>query len=233
MNFDNEQLKKAIPLRHSVRRYKALPLTEDVIDKLRQAISECNHESGLNIQLVLGEKRAFTGMLAYGTFAGVENYMVMVKKKEQALDENVGYYGEKLVLLAQSLGLNTCWVGLSYRKVKDAYEVGNGEKIACMIALGYGQTQGGTHRIKSVEQVSNVSDSTPEWFRQGVEAALLAPTAINQQKFYFEYHAPKDGAKAMVVAKRGFSMVGYTHIDLGIAKLHFELAADKDNFCWA
>ncbi len=103
--------------------------------------------------------------------------------------------------------------------------------IACYIALGYGETQGVGHKIKTVNQVSNASDVTPTWFRKGVEAALLAPTAVNQQKFSFEYMGMKDG-RHQVHAKKGFSMIGYTLMDLGIAKYHFEIGAGKENFEW-
>lgn len=157
----------------------------------------------------------------------------MVGKDTDDLDEKIGYYGEQLVLLAQTLGLNTCWAGLSYRKVSNAYQVNKGEKLTCMIALGYGQTQGVSHKIKTIEQVSNADASTPAWFRKGVEAALLAPTAINQQKFRFVYMGGESSKLPKVSAQRLFSMVGYTQMDLGIAKLHFEIAAGKENFEWA
>ena len=159
----------------------------------------------------------------------------MVGKKADDLDERVGYYGEQLVLLAQTLGLNTCWAGLSYRKVSEAYIVGDDEKLTCMIALGYGATQGVSHKIKKAEQVSNICNNSPEWFRNGVEAALLAPTAINQQKFSFTLLPNEQGSevKPKVIAKRGFSMVGYTKMDIGIARLHFEIGAGKENFDWA
>lgn len=155
----------------------------------------------------------------------------MVGQKSKDLDERVGYYGEHLVLLAQTHGLNSCWVGLSYRKVSEAYNVGKDEKLACMIALGYGETQGASHKIKSIEEVSNASDITPSWFKKGVEAALLAPTAVNQQKFSFEYLGLKNN-RHQVSAKKGFSMIGYTQMDLGIAKCHFEIGAGKENFDW-
>lgn len=176
-------LPEAIQSRHSVRRYIQKPLPDEIINTLQAKIDECNRLGGLHIQLVTNETKAFTGAFAYGQFSGVENYFVMVGKKEDGLDERIGYYGEQLVLLAQQLGLNTCWAGLSYRKVDGVYDVGKGEKIACMIALGYGESQGVVHKIKSVEQVSNASDITPSWFKKGNEAALLAPTAVNQQKF--------------------------------------------------
>ena len=100
-----------------------------------------------------------------------------------------------------------------------------------MIALGYGETQGVPHKIKSVEDVSIASDITPSWFKKGVEAALLAPTAVNQQKFSFEHVGVKN-SRHQILAKKGFSMIGYTKMDLGIAKYHFEIGAGKENFDW-
>ena len=220
-------LQEAITARHSVRKYIDKEIPADIVTALQDKIAEYNKVGNLNIQLVLNETRAFTGMLSYGSFSGVRNYFVMVGKKGADLDERVGYYGEQLVLLAQTLGLNTCWVGLSYRKVPEAYNVGKDEKLACMIALGYGETQGVSHKIK----VSNASDLTPAWFKRGVEAALLAPTAVNQQKFSFEYVGMSNN-RHLVRAKKGFSMIGYTQMDLGIAKYHFEIGAGKNNFDW-
>lgn len=236
-------LQEAITARHSVRKYIDKEIPVDIVTVLQDNIAKYNKVGNLNIQLVLNETRAFTGMLSYGSFSGVKNYFVMVGKKGDDLDERVGYYGEQLVLLAQTLGLNTCWVGLSYRKVPEAYNVGKDEKLVCMIALGYGETQGVSHKIKTVEQVSrsavrtlgsskNTSDFTPAWFKRGVEAALLAPTAVNQQKFSFEYVGTNGSGKHHVAASRKFSMIGYTEIDLGIAKCHFEIGAGKENFEW-
>ena len=225
-------LQEAIEARHSVRAYKDQPLSEDIVKQLEDKIVELNREGQLHIQLVCHEPKAFQGMLAkYGKFRHVTSYLVMAGKKSDDLDERIGYYGEHLVLFAQTLGLNTCWVGLSYSKVPGTYVLEEGEKIACYIAIGYGATQGVSHKIKTVEQVSNASDATPSWFRKGVEAALLAPTAVNQQKFSFEYVGEENG-RHKVRATRGFSLVGYTQMDLGIAKYHFEIGAGKVNFEW-
>ena len=224
-------LQEAITARHSVRKYIDKEIPADIVTALQDKIAEYNKVGNLNIQLVLNETRAFTGMLSYGSFSGVRNYFVMVGKKGADLDERVGYYGEQLVLLAQTLGLNTCWVGLSYRKVPEAYNVGKDEKLACMIALGYGETQGVSHKIKTIEQVSNASDLTPAWFKRGVEAALLAPTAVNQQKFTFEYVGVKDNWH-IVKARKGFSIIGYTGIDLGIVKCHFMIAVGDVCLKW-
>ena len=227
-------LSEAILARHSVRAYTDQPITGDTLTVLQQKIDEINAASNLHVQLVLDEPKAFLcAMAKYGKFRGVRNYLVMAGKKADDLDERVGYYGEQLVLLAQTLGLNTCWVGVSYSKTPGAFVLDEGEKVACVISIGYGETQGVSHKIKSPKEVSNASDITPRWFNDGVKAALLAPTAVNQQKFHFEYVGfDGESKKPKVIAKKGTSLVGYTQMDLGIAKCHFEIAAGKDNFEW-
>lgn len=225
-------IQEAIVTRHSVRAYKNEPLAEDVARRLEEEIAKVNQAGHLHVQLIQNEPKAFQGTLAkYGKFRNVTSYLVMAGKKAEDLDECIGYYGEQLVLLAQTLGLNTCWVGLSYRKIPDTYVLEEGEVIKAYISIGYGETQGVIRKSKTVEQVSNTSDITPSWFKRGVEAALLAPTAVNQQKFSFEYLGMKED-RHQVRAKKGFSLVGYTQMDLGIAKCHFEIGAGKDNFDW-
>jgi len=214
-------LMQAINERHSVRAYIDKKIEGDTLRALQEEIAKLNKESGLNMQLILDEDKAFGGRMAhYGSFRNVKNYIAVVGEKGSDLSEKAGYYGEKLVLFAQTLGLNTCWVALSYSKGKVAYDLAKGEKLALVIAIGYGQTQGVAHRSRSMEEVSK-SDVTPapDWFVNGVKAALLAPTAINQQKFTFELKDEK------VVAKAGIGF--YTNIDLGIAKCHFEIGSGR------
>lgn len=216
---------EAMSARHSVRQYKEEPLSPDLISTLSEAIDACNRESGLHIQLVTNEPKAFDSFLAhYGKFSGVTDYLALVGKKGPDLEEKCGYYGEKLVLLAQQLGLNTCWVALTYRKIKGAYQVSSGEKLCIVIALGYGKTSGTPHKSKSIDSVATCEGTFPSWFRSGVEAALLAPTAMNQQKFQFTCKGDQVSAKAGIGT--------CTKIDLGIAKYHFEIGAGKQHFKW-
>ena len=216
---------EAMRARHSVRSYVDRPLEADTVNILEEEISICNREGNLHIQLVKDEPEAFSGFMArYGKFSGVKNYIALAGPKGPDLEEKCGYYGERLVLLAQSLGLNSCWVAMSYDRGKAACKLGAGEKLCIVIALGYGATQGVPHKSKAVEQVMAAKGEVPEWFRAGVEAALLAPTAMNQQKFKF---ALEDGT---VAASAGMGF--YSKIDLGIAKYHFEVGAGRENFRW-
>lgn len=209
---------EAINERHSVRQYTERELEKSVLDALQDEIDECNRESGLHIQLVRNEPRAFNSLMArYGKFEGVKNYIVLIGKKSDKLDELCGYYGERLVLKAQTLGLNSCWVAMTYKKIPSAFKIERGEKLTVVISLGYGKTQGTPHSSKTREEVSNITSDSPAWFKEGVDAALLAPTAMNQQKFKFTL----DGEKVVASSGSGF----YTSIDLGIAKYHFELVS--------
>lgn len=226
-------LLEAIHQRHSVRHYLSRPLSPEIMQTLQEKINVCNREGNLHIQLVVNETKGFSGIMAYGSFSGVENYLVMAGKRSDDLDERVGYFGEQLVLLAEQLGLGTCWAGVSYRKVRGTYQLLPDEKIVCMIALGYPNDEGRHTKRKSIAEVSNAGPSTPDWFVRGVEAALRAPTAVNQQKYYLEYLPPQGDELPRVRATRRFSMVGYTQMDLGIVKLHFEIGAAPARFLWA
>lgn len=219
-------MKDVIKARHSVRSYLSKKIAEEIVLKLQEEISKCNQEGNLNIQLVTEDPNAFTGFLAhYGKFDNVQNYIALIGNKSSDLDERIGYYGERLVLLAQSLGLNTCWVAMTMKKghVKQKCHIEKGQKLVCVLALGYGKTQGLSHKVKSVDQVCDDKD-LPKWYLEGIHCALLAPTSMNQQKFKF---SRKDN-QVHVKATGGF----YSKVDLGIVKYHFEIGAGKDNFTW-
>lgn len=219
------ELLEVIQKRHSVRQYKDQPLIPEIIAELQKEIDACNREGDLHFQLVTNEPKAFESFMAhYGNFSGVTNYFALVGKKCKDLDEKCGYYGERLVLRAQQLGLHTCWVALTYSKTPGAFKVEQDEKLTVVISVGYGRNRGFARKSKTAEQVSNISGDTPEWFKRGVDAALLAPTAVNQQKFYLTYLDGKVRAKAGL----GF----YAKMDLGIVKYHFEIGAGKENFQW-
>lgn len=212
---------EAIKARHSVRSYEDKAIEPEKIEKLQKQIDKINKESGLHFQLITNEPDGFTGTMAhYGSFKGVKNYFVLAGPKK--MDYEVGYYGEELVLCAQMLGLNTCWVALTFNKRKAHYTLNKKEKLYVVISLGYGATQGKEHKSKDISEISDLNDNSPEWYRNGVEAALLAPTAVNQQKFYFEL----DGDDAKVKAGGGF----YTEMDSGIARYHFDIGSGKKIF---
>jgi hypothetical protein len=88
-----------------------------------------------------------------------------------------------------------------------------------VLALGYGATQGVPHRSKPMEALCRVDGAMPDWFRAGMEAAMLAPTAVNQQKFLITLSGDRAEAKSL----GGF----YSMVDLGIVRYHFEIGSGR------
>ena len=205
--------------RHSVRQYKPRAIEPEKRAALNDLCSELNQKAELSIQIVYDEPNCFDSFMAhYGKFSGVHNYIALIGKKSPKLEETLGRCGEQLVLKAQELGLNTCWVAMTHGKSRAV--VGPGEKQVCLISLGYGETQGVAHKSKPMQALCRCAEPIPEWFEKGMTAAMLAPTAMNQQKFRFELRA--DGT-VKAACGSGF----HTKLDLGIVKYHFEAASGK------
>lgn len=221
------EILEAIQKRHSVRRYLDKSIENEKIELLLGFINDLNQESGLNFKLVTNEAVAFGGAFAkYGRFENVKNYVVIKGKKQKNFFEKCGYYGEKLVIFSQSIGLNTCWVGLHYKKNKQTFDLQKGEKLNLVIAMGYGKNSGAKRKSKTARDVSNCDmQKSPKWFLNGVECALKAPTAINRQGFYFKLH---ENNKVSLKATFG----PFYKTDKGIVKYHFEQGAGLNNFNW-
>lgn len=207
---------KIMEERHSVRQYTTEKIEAEKRDILNKCVAELNEKSGLHMQIVYDEPKCFDSAMAhYGKFSNVSDYIAVVGNKKD--EEKAGYYGEQLVLKCQELGIHSCWVALTHGKCKA--QIQKGEKLLIVIAIGYGENHGAAHKSKPIESLSK-ADERQEWFLKGMKAASLAPTAMNQQKFFFELKEGKVTAKA----GRGF----YTKIDLGIAKYHFEAASGHE-----
>lgn len=225
---------EAIATRHSVRSYTQETIPADIRRSLDEEIERCNREGGLDIKSIYDEPEAFSSAMAhYGSFRNVRNYLVLAGKPSPDLEERCGYYGERLVLLAQRLGLNSCWVALTYKKRAVRKIIDAGQKLCVVIALGYGETNGKPRKSKMASQVSSVPNHTtaPAWFSAGVDAALLTPTAMNQQNFSLALvDACADRAVVELTSKGG----PYSSVDKGIVRLHFEIGARSENgsFTW-
>ena len=230
LSFEKAERRKTMTIyeamaeRHSVRKYTDRPIEAEKVLLLKTEIEALCAESGLNIELILDEPKAFSGTLAkYGHFSGCTNYFCI--SAPDGKDEEIGYFGEKLVLYAQTLGLNTCWVVLTYSKRAVPANLREGEKVQAVISLGYGVHGGKEHRNKPMEALCACEGEMPEWFKNAMEAALTAPTALNQQAFKLTL-VGENKVKAEATAAR------YAKMDLGIVKYHFELGAGDVEFEW-
>ncbi len=210
---------KLMQARHSVRKYLPKQIEPEKAAELDAYIARLNAKYDMSIRLVQGERIFEKAVLGYGMIKGCENYLYISGKDDEALDERAGYVGELIVLKAQDMGLNTCWVGGFFRKKSVTYSHPDGHRFVLVIAIGYGENQGSPAKTKTFDEVSLTKDA-PDWYRKGIEAVLLAPSAINQKKWKFQL-VGENTVKA-TTAKGPFCIV-----DLGIAKCHFELGAGK------
>lgn len=226
-------IKTAIESRHSVRQYTEEPVSADVRAALEQEVTACNSRGNLHMKLVWDEPEAFDSAMAhYGKFSGVRNYLVVAGSPAADLDERGGYWGEHIVLRAQELGLSSCWVAMTFKRRYVRAHLEKGDQMVLVVALGHGATKGVAHKSKAPGDVSNATADSPAWFSRGIECALLAPTAMNQQSFSITLTGGTNanGLPAVRLENKGGA---YSKVDLGIVRYHFELGAGEGSFAWA
>lgn len=219
------ELLQAIQQRHSVHKFTNEKINDKIGQQLQEFIEQCNKESNCNFILKLNEPHSLNKKLFnYGDIENCKNYIILIEDKT-CNEEKVGYFGQKIVLKIQQLGLNSAWLSLSIFKNKKLFKLKKDEKLNLIIAFGYGAYHGIEHKSKSIEKLISVKGIMPEWFRKGMEAVVLAPSAINQQKFKFIL-------KENNIVKAKALTAFYSKYDLGIAKYHFEIGAGIENFSW-
>ena len=213
-----ETVIEAIKNRHAVRNYEDKKIDPKKAKLLKAELTELNEMGNLHLQFIEDAGNTFNKLLnkAMG-LESAPSVIACVGQDDDTLDERVGYYGEQFVLYAQSIGLNTCWAGTFNRK-NIAADIGSEEKLVIVIAIGYGANQGKQHKSKTPDQVTAGKTDRPYWFNYGVEMALLAPTAVNQQKFEISY----ENGEASIRDKGGI----LSKVDLGIVKYHFEAGSE-------
>lgn len=239
MNQENIPMSdlEAIDKRRSRRKYTGKPLSQKIIDELTAEITKFNHDSGLSMFFLEDGSRAFEGIRkSYGLLKGVRSLIVLKGDTSDVhMKEKCGYYGERLVLDATKLGLGTCWVAGSYDKKDPAFKCEAGQEVVSVIAIGQVEANNSagenfiyklTHRkskpISDFYSLHHFDGPAPDWFMKGIEAVAKAPSAANSQPVHLVYDKATDKITAHVSGKRATDL-----IDLGIAKLHFEIATES------
>ena len=217
-------IQEAMKERHMVRKYLEKPIPAEITSQLQARLEENNRISGLHLTFVSGSSDGL-GTMAKLISKNVNNYIILAGPDVPALDEMLGYWGTDAMLFAQTLGLNSWWIGGMFN-ARGAAKVltGTGFRVNGVIAVGYGATQGVPHKSKTAADISSYDGAAPQWFQDGVASLLLAPTALNKQA----YRICGNGNKVKITCNSGH----FAGIDLGIGKYHFETGAGKENFEW-
>lgn len=218
-------IKEAVKERHMVRQYEDRAIPANIEDLLNARIADDNEKYDLNLTLSIGNSDGIGSMAKLLLSRTVNNYIVLAGKDSPKLDEKLGYCGADLILYAQTLGLNTWWVGGMFNSKGALKNIsGKDVRVNGVIAIGYGKTQGVPHKSKAPEEIGEYNGIAPQWFTDGINALLYAPTALNKQP----YTVKGSGNKVSISAGSGH----FSGIDLGIGKYHFEVGAGKENFEW-
>lgn len=218
-------IQEAIKERHMVRQYTDQAIPADMEELLRARIAENNKKYNLHLALVVGNSDGIGSMAKLLLSRTVNNYIVLAGLDTPELDEKLGYCGADLILYAQTLGLNTWWVGGMFNGKGALKNLSSRDvRVNGVIAIGYGKTQGIPHKSKTAAEISEYEGDAPQWFIDGVNALLYAPTALNKQP----YMVKGTGNKVSISAGGGH----FAGVDLGIGKYHFEVGAGKENFEW-
>jgi len=238
---------EAIDIRRSRRKYLRTPISAENVSRLQQSIDQYNQEAGLRFQLILNSGGAFKGFKrSYGLLTGVENYLALVgSQKDPDIHEKTGRYGELLVLEATTMGLGTCWIGGAFEKESCVCDVGEDEDFICVIPIGNVEksqsvkerlVSGAMHRkSKTSDELLRSDCEVPEWMKNGMQAVMRAPSGLNLQPVGFSYQngilqasvEPAAGEKKVLEKQNEMNL-----IELGIAKLHFELGAGKGKWAY-
>ena len=97
-------LQEAMSARHSVRRYKDTPLSDEIVSRLNRRIEEHNEKYGISMKLMTQSKDAMPAIFAKTMSKGVQNYIILAGPNAADTDEKLGYSSADLILYAQTLG---------------------------------------------------------------------------------------------------------------------------------
>ena len=175
---------------------------------------------------------------AYGKIKGAPAFLAFMGTMESPhVQEKVGYLGEGIVLEATALGLGTCWVAGMFRPEGAGILAGTGknERVIAVSPVGYAAQHwsmeekimtgfGRTHQRKPLSELVNGLEEVKWtlWTKKALEAARLAPSAVNRQPWRFFI-----GWDDITVSVDNLSDTYHVskRLDCGIAMLHLEVGA--------
>ncbi|MBN2239237.1 MAG: hypothetical protein JW712_05650 [Dehalococcoidales bacterium] len=233
---------KVIEKRRSRRRYEEKTLKVNHLRRIQTFCDGFQPFKGVRSVLITEPPdNVFKGIIgSYGTIKGAQAFIAFIgNTKNPAVEEQVGYTGEGIVLEAEAAGMNTCWVGGLFRReiVDSLIELDANEKVYAITPIGYATKKlnleekvmagfGIMHRRKSLSELVKglKMRNWPKWMEPTLQAARLAPSAVNRQPWTFLVDEnsitvavnDKKLRRESVMSKR---------LCCGIAMLHIEVAA--------
>ena len=231
----------AIEKRRSRRQFDInRPIEPDKLSALDTVCREFIPFHGARTCLVTDSaKDVFRGIVgSYGKIKDALAFITFIGNMDSpSVQEEVGYTGEGVILEATALGLNTCWVAGFFKpeNVASLVEIKSNERVLAITPVGYARRLesleeklmtgfGRHHRRLPIPRLMGRPgpDNLPEWIKESIQAARIAPSAINRQPWGFDV---ADDTIAVYVRTGGPEFNVSKRLDCGIAMLHVEVAA--------
>lgn len=239
--------------RISVRKYSSTRVNEKDKETLLTYANELSNEMYRYV-MVEADPKENVKISTYGYIKNATDYLVAIADKSLGTDNvtavQFGYDFEKIVLKATDMGIGTCWMGAAYKE-KDLNKWAGAtvnERVAMITPVGY---QEGRHLFEKITRAAIKADKRKDFgevffddtmdkgmaydetkaIHKALEMVRLAPSAGNGQPWrvvrsgnHYDFYAK--GVKFYDNMKN--KKVDFTHNDMGIAKLHFELLLDEE-----
>ncbi len=233
---DAQRYLEALMSRRSHRLFDGQTLTENQLSSLGELKAESLGLGHLRTHFVHrpGDlDHVFRGVVgSYGKTLGTSALLAFTAAEDDSWQAGMqcGYIGEQYVLLAESLGLGSCWNGgmFGIKQLMALVPLGPNERVVSLIALGTPQeVQDRVGRLTKMvfkrKEIGEIASGTllgsGGYITAALEAVRLAPSAVNRQPWYFD--TGSEGEVVLTASRRG----GLVPVDLGIAMLHFYVAA--------
>jgi len=230
----------AIKTRRSRRQFDSLSVSTETLTQLSKVCTEFRPFPHVRAVLVNDSpNRLFKGIVGpYGKIRGAPAFVAFIGNMDSPnVQEEVGYTGEGIILEAEALQLATCWVGGFFRHEVAApfVDMNKSEIIVAVTPVGYTAEHqsleerlmtgfGWTHRRKPLTSIATglKEEDWPGWVKAALEAARIAPSAINRQPWIFNI---EPGSIIVSVNRPGMEFNVAKRLDCGISMLHIEVAA--------
>lgn len=227
----------------SVREFKNKPIEEKYFNEIESYIKNSKKLlPEINIEVkIFDNKDCYEKLKNIAGYNGymieAPNYVVILSDVKKGYMENSGYVGERLILKARDLEIDSCWITFKDSDaIKEKLEISSGKEVTSIIALGYEndkntKSKRGSDRL-SVEKIVYMNEwgqnaTATELEERGLldafSYARMAPSTLNRQPWRFII----DGGNIILAVKKDDFTSDYEKsIDAGIAMLYFGLIID-------
>jgi len=240
-----------IKMRSSCRSFDSKYINDDILQKFKNFIDEINIESTIKARFLVVNKHKTGGsnekLGTYGVISGANSFIVGIINNSENDVLKFGYLFEKIILFATDLGLQTCWLGGTFKKddfVKSTNLIENefipivspvGIKkgkprifeSAMRAVIGANNRKPWNELFFDTDVSSPLNENVAGLYAVPIEMVRLGPSASNKQPW--RIIKDKNSYHFYLCRTKGYGVANYDiqKNDLGIAMCHFELAAKE------